>query len=132
MGTSPTISPAGVGRGGSTGSFSSPLLQLDFSVLAQMDDAGNEGIALLGNFFSLSSAPPVQQPPPPPLTPTHGYPPSAQWHRQRRLSIQELAKGLIHPSMREYGQREFKITDQDVAALAASGSHRRGPPSEGR
>ena len=116
-----TILPAGVGRGGPRDHLS----PMNFSALA---DAGDECNALLGNMFP--SVPPVQQPPPP-LTPTHGYSPSAQWHRQRRLRIQELAKGLIHPSMLEYIQQEFKITNQDVAALIASGSHRSGPPGGG-
>ena len=30
--------------------------------------------------------------------------------------------------MQEYIQREFKITNENVAALIASGSHRGGPP----
>ena len=97
-----------------------------FSVLA---DAGDEGNAILAIIASSMSTP--VQPPLPPSTPTHGYFTSAQCHRQCQLRIQELAKGLIHPSMREYIQCEFKITDQDVAALDASGSHQSGPPGGG-
>ena len=45
--------------------------------------------------------------------------------------MRDIAKGLINPAGREYLQREFKTTDQDVAALIASGSDRSGPPGGG-
>ena len=131
----PTLSPAGVGHGSPTGSMTPFPQPMDFSVLAQMDDAlmpdaGTEGNAILGNMFP-SSAPPVQQRPPLPLTPTPGYSLSTQWHRQRLKHMRNIAKGFINPAGREYLQREFKITEQDVAALIASDSHRSGPPGEG-
>ena len=45
------------------------------------------------------------------------------WRAQRAHYLRLLAEGGIVPSMRAYLQREYKITDQDVAELEASGSH---------
>ena len=90
-----------------------------------MGDIEDEGNAILANLMSSSTpiqAPTFQQPPPPPPPTTTG-PTTQEWRAQRTYIMRLLAEGSIVPALRLYLQREYKITDQELAELTASSSH---------
>ena len=111
---SPILTPAGVGRNTSRGSWE---LTPPPNVLDGLDvDIDQEGQAILEELLPTTSR----------VTPS---PTSARELAARRdLMIRGLANGCINQALRPHLQREYHISDQDIAETAANGRGRSTTP----
>ena len=114
-----TLTPAGVGRNTSRGSWE---LTPPLNVLDGLDiDIDQEGQAILEDILPSKSRV------------THSPTSAREFAARLDLMICGVASGSIKQALRPHLQREYHITDQDIAEAATNGrgrstTPRRGPP----